>query len=340
MANMHSERLKAYARKALREGLLPIRRQVRSAAALCFVVCAVLLVLNDLLPFPPPGERILYDPTDWSLLFSPRQPLPARPPALAGEGQGMGGLSSMQPPVELLLYKVRPGDSMGTIASKLGVSVDTLSSMNRVQGQGVHTVIVGELLKVPSQDGIPVALAGDFDAFCEKYKLVPDEVLSANSLTRSDLHEGMVLFLPRVQHKGAELALITGTLVAMPLRGYESSPFGRRSDPITGLPSRHTGVDIAAPMGSPIRSSTDGTVITARYDSMLGNYVEIRGFAGYSYVYGHMRVIRTSVGVHVNRGQLIGLVGDTGYATGPHLHFEVRRYGVPLNPSNFLYGIR
>ncbi len=329
------------------------------AGALTFVVYSVLLTLYARLPFPPPGETILYDPTDWTMLFDSAQTGPVRGGAPAGGasfsgqsagaragasagGPSIGGLSTTQPPVAILLYKAHPGDTMGSIATRLGLTVDTLSSMNRVQGRGVHTVIVGELLKVPSQDGIPVSFDGDFDALTAKYKdtVTPDEVLAANGITRAELKQGMVLFLPRVQHTGPDLALSTGTFVARPLIGYESSPFGWRQDPFTGVRSHHSGVDIAAPMGSPIRSSTDGTVVAARWDNMLGNYVEVRYLAGYSYVYGHMSVIKTQVGARVQRGQLIGLVGDTGYATGPHLHFEVRRYGVPLNPKFFLSGIR
>jgi murein DD-endopeptidase MepM/ murein hydrolase activator NlpD len=317
-----------------------VRRHVLLATALTFVFSTVLLVLGARLPFPPPGEPILYEPTDWSLLFGAGSSAASRPAARQGVETSIGGLSTVQPPVAILLYKAQRGDTMSSIATKLGVSTDTLSSLNRVDGRGVHSVMVGELLKVPTEDGIPVALNGDFDAFCLKYKVSPDDVLAANAITRADLAQGMTLFLPGVQDSGAVLAIKTGLYVALPVHGYESSPFGTRADPFTGAISHHSGVDIAAPMGTPIRSSTDGIVINARYDSMLGNYVEVRAFAGFSYVYGHMSVIKTWVGAHVGQGQVIGLVGDTGYATGPHVHFEVRLYGRPLNPKNYLPGIR
>ena len=150
----------------------------------------------------------------------------------------------------------------------------------------------------------------------------------------------MTLFFPGVQHTGYALSLAVGVGVALPIHGWESSPFGWRSDPFTGARSHHSGVDIAAPSGSTIRSATDGVVVTATYDSMLGNYVEVRAQLGYSYVYGHMSQILTHVGARVATGSVLGLVGQTGYATGPHLHFEVRLYGVPQNPRNYLPGIR
>jgi murein DD-endopeptidase MepM/ murein hydrolase activator NlpD len=99
-------------------------------------------------------------------------------------------------------------------------------------------------------------------------------------------------------------------------------------------------VDIAAPEGATIRSGTDGRVIAAQYDSILGNYVQVLGQVGFSYIYGHMSQILARVGAVVSTGQVIGLVGHTGYATGPHLHFEIRKNGVPINPNNYLPGIR
>ena len=160
-------------------------------------------------------------------------------------------------------------------------------------------------------------------------------------MTRDGLAQGMKLFFPGVQHVGYALALQQGVAVALPLHGWETSSFGRRLDPFTGVPGRHNGVDIAAPMGSLIRSATGGVVRAAGWDDMLGNYVEVvRGMLGYSYVYGHMSEILTKVGAPVATGQVIGRVGDTGYATGPHLHFEVRQYGIPQNPKLYLPGIR
>ena len=245
-----------------------------------------------------------------------------------------------QPPVAVLLYRAHAGDTMSGIATRLGLDVDTVSSLNRVQGRGVHNVSVGEVIRIPSQNGITLAAAADFDAQCKGYGVSPEDVLAANSLTRSQLVTGMSLFFPGVQHTGYARSLAVGVGVALPLHGWESSPFGWRPDPFTGVRSHHSGVDIAAPMGSAIRSATDGVVIAATYDSMLGNYVEVRAQMGYSYVYGHMSQILTRVGARVATGSIIGLVGQTGYATGPHLHFEVRLYGVPQNPRNYLPGIR
>lgn len=322
------------------ELLVPLRAQIMTAAALLLVTSAVLLTLDARLPFPAPSERILYDPSDWSLLFASPRRQPVRQEKAASSAPSVGGYSIQQPPLAILLYTVKPGDTISGISTKLGLTTDTISTFNRPEGRGVHSVKVGEQVRIPIQDGIYLTLKGDFDELCRKNKVAPEEVLAANSLTREGLAQGTQLFFPGVQHVGYARALQEGVAVALPLRGWETSSYGRRADPFTGLPSRHSGVDIAAPMGSAIKSASGGRVRAAGWDYMLGNYVEVRGQMGYSYIYGHMSRIETEAGAWVSTGQVIGRVGDTGYATGPHLHFEVRRYGVPQNPKLYLPGIR
>lgn len=340
MAGTSKKRMKAIVRRGLMNGLMPLRRHIMTATALLLVVSAVLLTLDARLPFPSPAERMLYDPTDWSLLFHAQKPGPIPRQKAIVPGPSVGGASTTQPPLAILLYKARPGDTMSGIAIKLGMDVDTISSMNRVAGRGVHNVTVGEILKVPSQNGIFIALSSDFDEQCKKNGALPEDVLAANALTRNDLKQGMQLFFPNVQHTGYARALSVGVGVSMPLHGWETDAFGWRLDPFTGAPSHHTGVDIAAAEGSAIRSATDGLVVQAGWDNGYGNYVEVRAQLGYSYIYGHMSEILTKVGARISTGQVIGLVGHTGYATGPHLHFEVRLNGVPQNPRNYLPGIR
>jgi murein DD-endopeptidase MepM/ murein hydrolase activator NlpD len=340
MADTWNERLSTCARHLFVSSLLRARRQVMKSAALVMVCASVLLVVDAWLPFPKPGENLLYDPTDWSLLFR-RGVAPEREPRSAAvPGPARGGVSTAQPLVTTLLYRARAGDTMSSISTRLGLNIDTVSSLNRVQGRGVHNVLVGEVLKIPSENGILLAVTRDFDAMCRQRDVSPDDVLAANGITREELKTGMQLFFPGVQHTGFELALAQGVGVSLPLHGWESSPFGLRADPFTGSPGRHSGVDIAAPAGSSIRSGTDGRVVAARFDAMLGNYVEIRGQVGFSYVYGHMSQILTRVGATVSSGQLIGRVGDTGRATGPHLHFEIRKDGRAINPKGYLPGIR
>ncbi len=120
----------------------------------------------------------------------------------------------------------------------------------------------------------------------------------------------------------------------LPTRGRFSSGFGMRRHPIFGVRRMHSGVDIAAPRGSPVLAAADGTVAYAGWFGGYGKIVILDHGEGVSTLYAHLSSILTQEGRQVRRGQLIGRVGSTGYSTGPHAHFEVRYNGVPVNPLN------
>lgn len=121
-------------------------------------------------------------------------------------------------------------------------------------------------------------------------------------------------------------------VISWPLQGRITSRYGvyRRRG------YRHTGIDIAAPHGSPIYSADSGEVIFSGWWDGYGKALVIDHGKGTATVYAHMSRIYLQVGAVVAKGQTIGLVGSTGYSTGPHLHFEVRRNGTPVNPMKFL----
>lgn len=111
-----------------------------------------------------------------------------------------------------------------------------------------------------------------------------------------------------------------------------SSGFGRRTHPILGYTRMHRGVDFAAPTGTPVRSAGDGVVQKAGWGNGYGNYIVVRHNSTHSTLYAHLSRMRVKTGQRVSQGQVIGNVGATGMATGPHLHYEVHVSGKQVNP--------
>jgi murein DD-endopeptidase MepM/ murein hydrolase activator NlpD len=118
--------------------------------------------------------------------------------------------------------------------------------------------------------------------------------------------------------------------------GFYSSNYGYRIDPITGRQTFHTGVDIIASPGTPVMAAAGGVVSAVEFHPEYGNIVDIDHDNGLTSRYAHLLRSNVKVGDVVMKGQVIAQVGNTGRTTGPHLHFEVREKGIPLNPNKFL----
>jgi murein DD-endopeptidase MepM/ murein hydrolase activator NlpD len=120
------------------------------------------------------------------------------------------------------------------------------------------------------------------------------------------------------------------------VEGRVASSFGQREDPINGEGAFHSGIDIDAPNGTPVRATGDGEVSGASMGAGYGREVVLDHGHDLRTVYGHLSAIAVIPGQHVTRGQVIGYVGQSGRATGPHLHYEVRVRNVPVNPHKYL----
>ncbi len=171
----------------------------------------------------------------------------------------------------------------------------------------------------------------------EKKKIF--SVLKAQEDALEEQLEEMLRESSRLEAQIAEIQARTSGSVAIfrgkfiqPVSGRMSSGFGMRTHPISGRRKMHTGVDWAAPTGTPIRAAGSGRVITAAYLRGYGNTIVIDHGGGISTLYGHCSRLYARVGQDVKQGERIAAVGSTGYSTGPHLHFEVRINGKPVNP--------
>ncbi len=121
-----------------------------------------------------------------------------------------------------------------------------------------------------------------------------------------------------------------------PVIGSITGSFGERLDPFSGEGAFHAGVDISAEYGSPVHAAAEGLVVAVETRAGYGRLVVVDHGYGLSTLYGHLSGFNTYVGKHVSRGEVVGQVGSSGRATGPHVHYEVRMHGAPVNPWRFL----
>jgi hypothetical protein len=133
-----------------------------------------------------------------------------------------------------------------------------------------------------------------------------------------------------------ERRLFRATPTGWPITGPVTSHFGLRTDLFTGMMEFHTGIDIGADWGKPIRATADGVVIKSGWEEGYGKLVIINHGFGYSSLYGHMSEILVKEGDTICRNQIIGRIGATGRATGPHCHYEVWRFGKTVNPYSYM----
>jgi murein DD-endopeptidase MepM/ murein hydrolase activator NlpD len=134
--------------------------------------------------------------------------------------------------------------------------------------------------------------------------------------------------------------LTASTPTVAPVRGLLNSGFGARRDPITGQGAFHPGLDISTRRHEPVLATAAGLVVKSGWAGDYGQMVEIDHGTGYKTVYGHLDKILVKDGQRVRRGERVGLVGSTGRATGPHLHYEVRQGDRILNPLEYILDSR
>lgn len=147
----------------------------------------------------------------------------------------------------------------------------------------------------------------------------------------SEVHENIVFKADYYLEKIQPLPL------GFPVQGKITSKFGRRIDPFNKKPAFHAGIDIKNRPGTEIKSPADGMVFQCRYNSSYGRYIILDHENGFKTVLGHLKKILVKRRQRVKRGETIGLLGNTGRSTGPHLHYEIRYKGKPIDPAKFVH---
>jgi murein DD-endopeptidase MepM/ murein hydrolase activator NlpD len=235
-------------------------------------------------------------------------------------------------------YTIKKDDMIGDLAISFGLNEDTLISINGIKN--TRLIQIGQVLRIPNQDGIFYTVKNNdtLETIAEKYSSDAAAIQLANELFSDTALAGTVLFIPGAQLDWTERQEINGDLFIWPAAGYITSSYGYRRWPFGGGNVRqfHSGLDIGAPMGSPVRAAMSGRVSTVGWDDVLGNYAVVSHHSGYRTMYGHMSTVRVKSGAYVGTGERIGDVGSTGMSTGPHLHFTVYKNGVTVNPRNLM----
>ncbi|PTY40041.1 M23 family metallopeptidase [Brachyspira hampsonii] len=235
-------------------------------------------------------------------------------------------------------YIIEEGDNLTVISKKIGVNLDTLVSVNKMSN--ANRLRPGQKIVIPNRNGLLYTMKKNetIEDVAERYDVSLSRILNLNKISSpSSIEEGDDIFLPGAKYTLDERIDKFGQMFSIPTTITRiSSVFGYRVHPITGVRTKHMGVDIPGRLNTPVYAARKGKVIFAGYSGGYGNLVIVRHDKGYTTYYAHLNSITTRSGATVGVGVMIGRMGSTGRSTGSHLHFEVRRNGVALNPADFI----
>lgn len=232
-------------------------------------------------------------------------------------------------------YRLKEDEDLYTVASRVNVYQDTLSTLNRVSSYAEF----GQLreILIPNVAGIFVPQTPQSDIEILMFGARQNRAAQALTITVNAAGTETYYFFPGEKYTALERSYFLGILFRLPIRrGVITSEFGYRIHPIEGHMSFHNGLDIAAPHGTDVMAAKEGTVTAAGNSDQLGKYIVISHKSGHSTIYGHLSEIAVRVSQVVRSGTVIGAVGNTGISTGPHLHFEIRQEGEAKDPASLM----
>lgn len=247
--------------------------------------------------------------------------------------------SGREPNYQFFYYKNTENFSLQGLASRCNIPYETIATLNQIESSSDK--ITNKDLILPTVPGLFIPL--------EKGKTSVEVLLQENYATKQDSLKGTkwkingrdFVFLKNKRFSPTERAFFLDSSMQLPLSNasfWISSEFGKRKNPFSGELKNHNGIDMAAAEGTPVYAVKDGAVAVAiENDSVFGNYIILSHDLGKTTsVYAHLKSIEVEQYQSVKKGDLIGYVGQTGEATGPHLHFEIRQSGKAQNPRDKL----
>ncbi len=235
-------------------------------------------------------------------------------------------------------YVVQKGDSLYKISNKIGVDINVLIANNPSVKDG--KIRIGQKLKILNGNNIEYTVQkGDtLIRIANKFNIKLSEIIDDNELASTQLQVGQNLIVknPDLSYVNQEIQRLKGfQITRWPVAwAGVTSPFGKRFHPVLKRNIYHNGVDLRAQYVN-LYAPADGRISTAGWMSGYGQIIIIKHKDGYETRSAHLNKVYVKSGEQVKAGQLIGQTGKTGRVTGPHLHFEVRKNGKPLDPIKF-----
>jgi len=221
-------------------------------------------------------------------------------------------------------YRVRRGDSVSVIAQRFGVSIGAIIASNEIRN--ARALREGAVIRIPNIDGIPYTIKnGDsLSRIAASFNVPLEVILDVNDIKSDRITAGETLFIPGARMNDIDLRMSLGETFMYPIQGrFLTSRYGMRKDPISGAVNFHTGIDLRANTGTPVVASLDGVVSVVSENWLYGKHIIISHDNGYKTIYAHLNSFSVRLGDRVARGRKIGETGNTGYSTGPHLHFGI-----------------
>ncbi len=245
---------------------------------------------------------------------------------------------------ETIKYIVRPGESINGLGTDFGLTTLTIKHANNLSS---NTLKVGQELRIPPIDGLFVTVERNdaLSTIANRYHVKVDDIIKYNNISKDDpIFAGNELLIPgAIVSASSSPTYSKSGNISVP--NFNPVPYSGKFVWPTSSPTHylsqgyrlwHRAIDLPRTNGWGIYASAPGIIQTRTVRGGYGNLIIINHGNGWSTYYAHLSEYKVQPGQYVEQGQLVGIMGNTGRSTGPHLHFEIRQNGVPLNPLSYL----
>ncbi|NIZ40941.1 M23 family metallopeptidase [Entomospira entomophila] len=240
-------------------------------------------------------------------------------------------------PLSFYFYRVKEGESIYTIAARFNLNYDSIASVNQIASpqllEANQIIIIPNLPALYLHENVEEALFRSvLDRLAESAYF---DAVYTDPMTENDIY--IRVYSNQKFSPQERLTFMSGFFL-WPITGVRiiTSDYGKRLDPIAHQSyHHHNGIDLRLASGSPVYASRTGTVTYTGYNNVLGYHIILQHPQGFETIYGHLTRYLVQKGQAVHAGEQIAISGNSGLSTGPHLHFEIRKNGIPVDPKPF-----